>query len=181
MGLIAPDVETRARLRVRHSAPRTWKLMAPENLPGQKPQKRKAIAALLIDSLRVAAGAGRRSAVFPQLFPIPEPGRHLHGQREAELMPEHAHLPAMVGFVRKHIAQHFRANRPRPSPAISEKLLDGALAAKRFREHLQAASGALRQSVAGWPRRAVRAVELLRNLQVRSRKPDPLGADIVPE
>jgi hypothetical protein len=41
-------------------------------------------------------------------------------------MREHTHLPAMVGFVRKHVAQHFRANRPRESPAVSAKLLDAA-------------------------------------------------------
>src|SRR5438094_1315449 len=95
-------------------------------------------------------------------------------------MREHTHLPAMVGFVRKHVAQHFQANRPRPSPAVSAKLLDAApTTAERFSEHLRAASGALGQSRAGLLRRAVRAVELWWNLQVRSCKPDPLGADIV--
>ena len=44
-------------------------------------------------------------------------------QRESELMREHAHLPAMMGFVRNHVAQHLQANRPRPSPAVSAKLL----------------------------------------------------------
>jgi hypothetical protein len=95
-------------------------------------------------------------------------------------MREHAHLPAMVGFVSKHVAQHFRANRPRPSPAVSAKLADAApTTAQRFGEHLRAASGALGQSRAGLGRRAVRAVELSWNLQVRSCKPDPLAADIV--
>src|SRR5271168_4500220 len=94
-------------------------------------------------------------------------------------MREHTHLPAMVGFVRKHVAQHFRAGRPRPSPAVSAKLLNAAPTAERFSEHLRAASGALRQSRAGLPLRAMRAVELSRNLQVRRRKPDPLGSDIV--
>jgi hypothetical protein len=94
-------------------------------------------------------------------------------------MREHAHLPAMVGFVRKHVAQHLRANRPRLSPAISVKLLDAAPNAKRFSEQLRAASGALRQSCSGLLRRAMRAVELCWNLQVRSCQPDPLGADIV--
>ncbi len=78
-------------------------------------------------------------------------------------MREHTHLPAMVGFVRKHVAQHFHANRPRPSPAVSQKLLDAAFVlttAERFREHLRAASGALGQSRTGLLRRAVRAVEL---------------------
>jgi hypothetical protein len=95
-------------------------------------------------------------------------------------MREHAHLPAMVSFVRKHVAQHFRANGPRRSPAISAKLLDAApTTAERFREHLRAASGALGQRRTGLLRRAMRTVELWWNPQVRSRKPDPLGADIV--
>ena len=94
-------------------------------------------------------------------------------------MREHTHLSAMVGFVRKHVAEHFHANRPRRSPAVSEKFLDAASTAEGFREHFGAASGALGQSRTGLPRRAMRAVELLRKLQVRSCKPEPLGADIV--
>jgi hypothetical protein len=95
-------------------------------------------------------------------------------------MCEHEHLPAMVGFVSKHVAEHLRANWPRLSPAVSAKLLDAApRTAERFSEHLGAASGALGQSRTGLLRRAVRAVELWWNLQVRSGKPDPLGADIV--
>src|SRR6202158_291030 len=120
-----------------------------------------------------------RPALFPQLFPIPHPGRHLVRQPESELMREHTHLPAMVGFVRKHVAQHFHANRPRPGPAVSAKLLDAPTTAERFREHLRAASRALGQSRTGLLRRAVRTVELSGNLQVRSCKPDPLAADIV--
>src|SRR5713226_1784982 len=140
----------------------------------------------LSDSLRIVAGAARRPALFPQLFPIPDPVRHLVRQWESELMREHTHLPAMVGFVRKHVAQHFRANRPRRSPAVSAKLLDAAFVlttalttAERFSEHLRAASGTLGQSRTGLLRRAVRAVELCWNLQMRSCKPDPLAADIV--
>src|ERR1700738_2327159 len=95
-------------------------------------------------------------------------------------MREHTHLPAMVGFMRNHVAQHFRADRPWLSPALSAKLRDAApTTAQRFSKHLRAARGALGQSRAGLLRRAVRAVELSRNLQVRSCKPDPLGADIV--
>jgi len=97
-------------------------------------------------------------------------------------MREHTHLSAMVGFVGKHVAQHFHANRPRSSPAVSQKLLDAAFVlttAERFREHLRATSGALGQSRTGLLRRAVRAIELSRNFQMRSAKPDPLAADIV--
>jgi hypothetical protein len=134
----------------------------------------------LSDSLTIVAGTAGRLALFPQLFPIPDPVRHLLWQRKSELTREHTHLTAMVSFVRKHVAQHFRANRPRPSPAVSAKFLDAALtAAERFSEHLRAASGALGQSRASLLRRAMRAMELCWNLQVRSCKPDPLGADIV--
>src|SRR6266480_3569814 len=122
----------------------------------------------LSDSLRIAAGAARGAALFPEFFPIPDPVRHLVWQRESELIGEHTHLPAMVGFVRKHLAQHFQANRPRPSPAISTKLLYAApTTAERFSEHLRAGSGALRQSHTGLLRRAVRAVEVSWNLYNR--------------
>jgi len=95
-------------------------------------------------------------------------------------MREHTDLSAMVSFVRKHVAQHFQANRPRPSPAVSAKLLDAApTAAERFSEHLRAARAALGQSGTSLLRRAVCAVELGWNLQVPSCKPDPLAADIV--
>jgi hypothetical protein len=86
----------------------------------------------------------------------------------------------MVGLVSKHVAEHFRANRPRPTPAVSAKILDATLAiAERFSEHFRAASGALGQSRAGLLPRTARAVELSWNFQVRSGKPDPLGTHIV--
>jgi hypothetical protein len=95
-------------------------------------------------------------------------------------MREHTHLPAMVGFMRKHVAQHFRASLPGLGPAISQKLLDAAFAtAERFSKHLCAASSALGQASTGLPRRAARSVELRWNLQVWSGKPDPLGSDVV--
>jgi hypothetical protein len=95
-------------------------------------------------------------------------------------MRKHTHLPAMVGFVRKHVAQHFDAGRPRLSPAVSAKLLDAAPATvERLFKHLRATGGALGQFRTGLLRRAVRAVQLWWNLQVRSGKPDPLRADIV--
>src|SRR5258707_15589965 len=94
-------------------------------------------------------------------------------------MREHTHLPAMVGFVRKHVAEHFRSDLPRRGPAVSTKLFNAATAAQRFRKHLSAASGALGQSRAGLLPRAVRALQQSWNFQVWSCKPDPLRADIV--
>jgi hypothetical protein len=95
-------------------------------------------------------------------------------------MSEHTNLPAMVGFVSKHVAQHFHANWPRPSPAVSVKGFDATpTTAERFSKHLRAASRALRQSGTGLLRRTLRAVKQPWNLQVRSCKPDPLAADIV--
>jgi hypothetical protein len=57
-------------------------------------------------------------------------------------MRQHTHLPAMVSFVSKHVAEHFRANRPRLRPAIPAKRLDAASSAERLSEHFPAASGA---------------------------------------
>ena len=59
-------------------------------------------------------------------------------------MREHTHLPAMVGFVTKHVTQHLRAGWPSPSPAVSAEVLHtAARASERFGQHLRAASGAL--------------------------------------
>jgi hypothetical protein len=126
------------------------------------------------------AGTARGPALSPKLLPIPDPVRRLIRQRESHLMRKHTNLPAMVCFMSKHVAQHLHANRPRRSPAVSAKLLDAALTtAQRFSQHLPAACCALGQSLSSLLRRAVRAVELNWNLQMRSRKPDPLTADIV--
>ena len=94
-------------------------------------------------------------------------------------MREHTHLPAVVGLMRKHVAQHFRTNRPSLGPAVSVKFLDAARATERFSKHLRAASRAFGQTRAGLPRCAMHAVELWRNFQVRRCKPDPLGAHVV--
>ncbi|MCU1255956.1 MAG: hypothetical protein JWM83_2255 [Candidatus Angelobacter sp.] len=96
-------------------------------------------------------------------------------------MRQHAHLPAMVGFVSQHVAQHFRTNRPGPGPAVSVEPLDAAppTTAERLSQHLRAASGALLQSRPRLLGRALRAVELCWNFQVRSCKPDPLGAGVM--
>src|SRR5437867_5800881 len=175
---------TAAAARSFYNNPNRWGSMSPPSQPIRLPAKPGRLVPLRLlettDSLRIVAGAARRPALFPQLFPIPDPGRHRGRQRESELMREHTHLPAMMGFVRKHVAQHFHANWPRLSPAVSEKLLDAApTAAERFSAPLRAAGAALCRSRTGLLRRAVRAIELSWNLQVRSCKPDPLGADIV--
>ena len=94
-------------------------------------------------------------------------------------MREHTNLPAMVGLVSNHVAQHLRANRPGPSPAVSAKHLDASTTAERITKHLPTASGALGQPRTNLLRRTVRAVQQQWDLQVRSRKPDPFAADIV--
>jgi hypothetical protein len=94
-------------------------------------------------------------------------------------MREHTYLSAMVSFVTKHVTQHFWAGGPGPSPAIPAKLFDLSATAERFCEHLGAASGAFRQPRARLLLCAAGTLELSYNFQVRSCKPDPLGADIV--
>ena len=59
-------------------------------------------------------------------------------------MREHTHLPAMVGFVTKHVAKHLRTNRPWLSPTVSHKLLDTApTTAERISEHRPTARSTL--------------------------------------
>src|SRR5260221_3920998 len=85
----------------------------------------------------------------------------------------------MVRFVRQHVTQHFRANRPRPGPAVSMKFLDSPPAAQRFRQHLRATRSALGQPRSCLLRRAARVVELSRKLQMRRGKPHPFAANVV--
>src|SRR6266568_5817077 len=89
------------------------------------------------DSLRIVAGAARRPALFPQLFPIPDPVRHLVRQRESELMREHTHLPAMVGFVRKQCSTAFRRQ---PAKAEPSRLCETSRRGPHHRRALQRAS-----------------------------------------
>ena len=133
-----------------------------------------------VSFLRIVARATGRAAFFPEVFPIPKAGGYRHRQREPELVRKHTHLSAMMSFVRKHVAEHFHANRPRLSPAVSVKLFDAArIIAECFSEHLRTAGGALGQSRTGLLWSAVRAVELPWNFQAPRSKPDPLCANVV--
>jgi hypothetical protein len=132
------------------------------------------------DCLRRAAGAGGGAGLFPEFFPVPDSIGYIVSQWESDLMREHADLATVVGFVGKHVAQHFETNRPGWGVAVSAKFLDAALrGAERFREHFGAARGAFGQRGAGLLRSAAGAVQLSRNFEVRSGQPDPLGADVV--
>ena len=100
-------------------------------------------------------------------------------QRESQLMRKHTNLPPMVRLVSNHVAQHLHPNRPRLSPAIPLKHRDPPAIIETLSQHLPTPSRTLRQSRTSLRRSAVRTVKLRRNLQVRSRKPHPLGAHIV--
>src|SRR5437879_2152642 len=95
-------------------------------------------------------------------------------------MRQHTCLPAMVGFVRKHVAQHFQPRWPGRCPSVSDKRFDPAItSAESVLQHCRATECALSQCRAGLTRCALRAIELSRNFQMRGRKPDSLAADIV--
>jgi hypothetical protein len=169
--------------------PRPWRSRSRSRCSKQ-PQRsgHEALFVAVAYESAMAGGASGPSPESTRKWPASAPARrHLPGKAggpwpsltEASWSPTTT-KPAWASRASKHVAQHFQANRPRRSPAVSAKLLDAApTLAERFREHLRAESGALGQSRAGLLRRAVRAAELSRNLQVRSCKPDPLGADIV--
>ena len=99
---------------------------------------------------------------------------------ESELVREHADLAAMVGFVGKHVAEHFNPNGPGGSEAVPGELFHAAATGvESFREHLEAAGGALGQSRTRLLRRAVRTVELRWNVEMRRGQPYPLAANVV--
>ncbi len=50
-------------------------------------------------------------------------------------MRKHGNLPAMVGFVSEHVAEHLDANRPRLGPAVPKKGVYAAPATERFSQH----------------------------------------------
>src|SRR5947207_9968959 len=105
--------------------------------------------------LRTIAGTKGETCLLRKLLPIPHSRRHRTWQPEPELVREHAHLSAMMSFVTKHVAQHFRTNRPRACPAVSAKLLDLSVAAERSGDHLRASSSARGQCRTGLPGRAL--------------------------
>lgn len=94
-------------------------------------------------------------------------------------MRQHTNLTAMMRFVSNHVAKHFHARWPGPSPAISTKLPDASSFRERFRQHVAAPGAAHSQSRTSLLRRAVRAIKLRGNFQVRRGKPHPLAADIM--
>ncbi len=138
----------------------------------------------------MVARPARVAAFLPELFPIPDAVGDGVRKFEPKLMSKHTDLAAVVRFVREHVAEHFRPNRPSGSPAVAVKFLDeaapsitgltnGIVPTERFSKHIHTASGALRQCFTGLLRRAARAVELRRDFQVWSGEANPLGAHIV--
>jgi hypothetical protein len=100
-------------------------------------------------------------------------------QRKSKLMRKHTNLSAMVRLMGNHVAHHLHTNRPRLSPTIPPKYLNPPTLPKRLSKHLPTSSRTLRQPHPHLLRRAVRPIEQHRNLQMRSRKPHPLAANIV--
>jgi hypothetical protein len=121
----------------------------------------------------------------------------------AELVGEHRDLAAVVGFVGQHVAEHARgqlgACGPWFCPAVAHELGDALRAlpfatipfatipfsgfsifdCDDFGEHRFTSCRALGECLAGLQLRAVRAVELGGDFEMRRGEPDPLGADVV--
>ena len=86
------------------------------------------------------------SALLGEVLPDPYSVGGPSGQREPELMREHAHLSAVMGVMRDHVGEHGDARRPWPGPAIAHKTLDAALGSgQSFCQHLGTALGTLGQ------------------------------------
>ncbi len=53
----------------------------------------------VVSRLRIVTAAARRAALFPELFPIPDSIGYLMGERETDLVREHADLAAVAAFL----------------------------------------------------------------------------------
>lgn len=94
-------------------------------------------------------------------------------------MGKHADLPAMVRFVRKHVAEHLGANGPGLRPAIAQKPCNPAGAIERFPKQLRATTRAFCQGRPSLLRRAAWVTELRRDFDMRRVQPDPFRSDVV--
>src|SRR5262245_12659777 len=93
-------------------------------------------------------------------------------------MRQHAYLPAMVRVVHDHVGKHGSAGGPRPCPAVAMEMFHVA-AGEGTINHLYATFRTLGQSSARLTLRAVGAVKLRRQLDVRCGKPQPFAPDVV--
>src|ERR1700678_517386 len=94
-------------------------------------------------------------------------------------MSQHAHLPAVVGFVHDHISKHSRARSPRPGPTIAMKFCVAAPWSESLGQHLRAQRRTRRQGAYDLLLRAAGAIEPGRPLQVRRRQAKPLAANVM--
>ena len=95
-------------------------------------------------------------------------------------MRQHAYLAAMMGFMREHVGKHGGAPGPRSGPTVAAELLHTTVrAGEGFGEHLRGEPRAFRQRSACLALRAAGAIELSRQLEMRSGEPQPLATDVV--
>jgi hypothetical protein len=85
----------------------------------------------------------------------------------------------MVRLMGHHVAKHLHPNRKSRKPAIPAKHLNSAPITQSLSKHLPTTRPALGQSRTSFLRHTTQPVQLRRNSQVRSRKPNPLTPNIV--
>jgi hypothetical protein len=124
--------------------------------------------------------APKKSEVLAQFFPVPHRGGGLHGERESELMGQHANLSAVMRLVRNHISTHGGSREPRPRPAVSEKTGHAPWrTAERITDHFAAARCTLGQGRSCLLLRTSTAIQARWDLQMRSREPQPFTTNVV--
>lgn len=122
----------------------------------------------------------KKGEVLPQFFPVPHRGGGLHGERESELMSQHANLSAMMRLVRNHVSTHRSSRAPRPRPAVSEKTGDAPWkTAERITDHFAAARCTLGEGRSCLLLRTSTAIQERWDLQMRSREPQPFTTNVV--
>src|SRR5882724_3937547 len=127
-----------------------------------------------------SARARGKAGLFPELLPVPDAGNFVENA-VTKLVGQHQNLTAMMGLVREHVSEHGSSGGPRWHPTVARKLYNAAIRSGResVRQHAQALPGASPVRGGSLLHGAAARIESRRTLQMRSRKPEPLAADIV--
>src|SRR5215831_18428613 len=94
-------------------------------------------------------------------------------------MGQHADLSTMVGIMRDHVSEHCSARWPRPAPTVAMEEFDRPAWRERLPQHFRAIPSAARERDLHLASRAAPSVKLYRQLDMGSRKPQPLSASLM--
>jgi hypothetical protein len=98
---------------------------------------------------------------------------------ETQLMGQHAYLSAMVGVVHNHVNEHRSAWWPVPTPTVALEVVDRSPWRERCPQHFRTIPSTAGERNLHLPARTTPWIELCGQLDLGSRKPQPLSAGMM--